>query len=98
MNQAETDQILTHLARIVELLESPIEVPAEAHAGPEDAPSGDRQQFAYSAPDVAALLGVGRSTVYELIRTGALPAIKIRRSRRVTKAALEAYLVDRATP
>jgi excisionase family DNA binding protein len=54
------------------------------------------EPLAYQIPAVAALLQVGRSTVYELIRTGALPAIKIRRSRRVTKAALDAYLADRA--
>ena len=54
------------------------------------------EQLAYSAPDAAALLGVGRSTVYELIRTGELPAIKIRRCRRVTRAAIDAYLADRA--
>ena len=54
------------------------------------------EPLAYQIPAVAALLQVGRSTVYELIRTGALPAIKIRRSRRVTKAALDAYLAERA--
>ena len=54
------------------------------------------EQLAYTATAAAALLGVGRSTVYELIRTGALPAIKIRRSRRVTRAALDAYLAERA--
>ena len=55
------------------------------------------EQLAYTATAAGALLGVGRSTVYELIRTGELPAIKIgRRSRRVTRAAIDAYLADRA--
>jgi len=54
------------------------------------------EQLAYTATAAAALLGVGRSTVYELIRTGELPAIKIRSCRRVTRAAIDAYLADRA--
>lgn len=54
------------------------------------------QPLAYSLVDAGRLLGVGRSTVFELIRTGELAAIKIRRTRRVTRAALEAYLADRA--
>ena len=54
------------------------------------------EPLAYTVPAVAALLQLGKTTVYELIRTGELPAIKIRGSRRVTKAALDEYLVDRA--
>jgi excisionase family DNA binding protein len=42
------------------------------------------------------LLGVGRSTAYALVKAGELPAIKIRRTRRVTRAAIDAYLADRA--
>lgn len=54
------------------------------------------QPLAYTIPEAAALLGVGRTTVYELIRSGELPSIRIRRGRRVTRAAIEAYLADRA--
>jgi excisionase family DNA binding protein len=55
------------------------------------------EPLAYTVPAVAALLQVSRTTVYELIRTGELPAIKIgRKSRRVTKAAVDTYLADRA--
>lgn len=54
------------------------------------------EPLAYSSIDVARLLGISRTTVHVLIRTGELPAIKIRQSRRVTRAALEAYLADRA--
>jgi len=52
--------------------------------------------LAYSVEAAALLLGVGRSTAYELIRTGELSAIKIRGCRRVTRAALDTYLADRA--
>jgi len=51
--------------------------------------------LAYTIPEAAALLGVGRTTVYELIRSGELASIRIRRGRRVTRAAIEAYLADR---
>jgi len=37
-------------------------------------------------------LCLSRSRVYELIRSGELPSIKIGRSRRVLRASLEAYL------
>jgi len=59
--------------------------------------TSNEEPLAYTVLAVAALLQVGRTTVYELIRTGELPAIKIgRRSRRVTRAAIDAYLADRA--
>lgn len=37
-------------------------------------------------------LGVSRSRAYELIRAGELPSIKIGRSRRVPRSAIEAYI------
>lgn len=46
--------------------------------------------------DAGVLLGVGRSTAYALVKAGELSAIKIRRTRRVTRAAIDAYLADRA--
>lgn len=42
------------------------------------------------------LLGVGRSTAYELVKAGELSAIKIRRTRRVTREAIDQYLADRS--
>ena len=58
--------------------------------------TSSEEPLAYTVLAVAALLQIGRTTVYELIRTGELPAIKIRRCRRVTRAAIDAYLADRA--
>lgn len=40
----------------------------------------------------AAMLGVGRTTVFGLIRDGQLPAIKIGRSTRIPVDALEAWV------
>jgi excisionase family DNA binding protein len=46
-------------------------------------------------PDEAAeVLGVGRVTVYELIRLRALPSVKIGRCRRIALRSLQEY-VDR---
>jgi excisionase family DNA binding protein len=42
--------------------------------------------------EAAELLGLGRSTVYELIASGALPSITIGKSRRVPLEALRAWV------
>ncbi|WP_322751051.1 MULTISPECIES: helix-turn-helix domain-containing protein [unclassified Frankia] len=44
--------------------------------------------------ETAALLGVGRSTIYDLIRGHRLESVRIGRARRVPRAAVLAY-VDR---
>lgn len=44
--------------------------------------------------DAARLLNVGRSTAYDLIRTGRLRSIKIGRRRLVPRDALDALLVS----
>jgi excisionase family DNA binding protein len=44
--------------------------------------------------DAAAVLGIGRVTVYELIRLRVLPSVKIGRCRRVAMKSLREY-VDR---
>ncbi len=45
-----------------------------------------------TAHDVAGLLGVKPSTVYELTRAGRLPAVKVGRAIRFLRADLEAWL------
>jgi excisionase family DNA binding protein len=42
--------------------------------------------------EVAGILGVGRTKVFELIRTGELRSIKLGRSRRVSTDALAFYV------
>ncbi len=44
--------------------------------------------------EAADLLGVSRTTVYELLNTGQLESVRIGRARRIPRAALVAY-VDR---
>lgn len=43
-------------------------------------------------PAAAQLLGVSRSKLYELLGEGALPTVRIGRSRRITIADLEAFV------
>jgi excisionase family DNA binding protein len=42
--------------------------------------------------EAAASLGVGRTTLYELLRTGELPAVHIGRSVRIPTHALQAWV------
>ena len=42
----------------------------------------------YSITEVAQLLSIGRSTVYDLVRSGELPSVRLGRSVRVTAEAL----------
>jgi excisionase family DNA binding protein len=52
----------------------------------------DEQQLLYKPEDAAAVLGIGRSKVFELMATGALESVQIGRSRRVPRAACVEYV------
>jgi excisionase family DNA binding protein len=47
-----------------------------------------------SVEEAAELLGVGRSTVYDLMRTKTMPSVRIGRCRRIPLDGLRAYLAD----
>lgn len=49
-----------------------------------------------AAPDVAARLGVPLSRARELMKTGALPSLKVGRYRRVSPATLRQWMADQA--
>lgn len=53
-------------------------------------------KLCYSIPEAGALLGVSRTTVYELIKSGELTAIRVGGRRAVTPEALRTF-VDRAS-
>jgi len=56
------------------------------------------QPIVYDLDEAAALLRVGRSTLYELIARGELASIKIGRRRLITHEAALAFLASKATP
>lgn len=43
-------------------------------------------------PEVAEALGLGRTTVYSLIKSGALRSVRVAGCRRVAETDLEAYI------
>jgi excisionase family DNA binding protein len=52
------------------------------------------EKLLLSAEEAAEMLGVARSTIYDLMRLRLLPSVKVGRYRRVPVSALRAY-VDR---
>jgi excisionase family DNA binding protein len=50
------------------------------------------EQLVFTPEQIAQKIAQGRTTVYALMKSGALPSVRIGRSRRVTKAALEDYV------
>ena len=51
----------------------------------------------YTPEEAAEALAVGRSTVYELMKAGALEFVKLGRSRRIRRDVLETYVASLAT-
>lgn len=52
-------------------------------------------RIAYRPEEVAKLTGLGRTTVFEEIRTGALESVKVGRARLITTGALDRWLSAR---
>jgi excisionase family DNA binding protein len=50
------------------------------------------QRLLYTTDNAGAILGVGRTTIYQLIQSGELKSVKIGRSRRIPAAALQDYI------
>jgi excisionase family DNA binding protein len=48
-----------------------------------------------TVPEVMAVLKVGRTTVYDLLRTHRLPSLTIGRSRRIPAEGLRTFLASR---
>lgn len=52
--------------------------------------------LAYSVPDAAAMLGIGRTKCFDLIQRGELPSVTIGRRRLVLAEQLQAYCAELA--
>lgn len=72
-----------------------VSAPAAAPAGAAD-PTAPHEHLLLTIPDVMAQLQLGRSTVYDLIRTRRLPSVTIGRSRRVPAAAVRTFVAELA--
>ena len=48
----------------------------------------------YSVLEVAAVLGIGRSKAYELVRSGAIPSLRLGRRIVIPKLALSRFLAE----
>lgn len=51
-----------------------------------------RPTLLLTVEEVAGELRIARRRIYEMIRTGELPSVKIGKSRRITRAAVEEYV------
>jgi excisionase family DNA binding protein len=51
------------------------------------------EKLLFTTEEAAEILCVGRSRIFDLIRTGQLRSLKIGKSRRVTREALEEFVV-----
>ncbi len=60
--------------------------------------SAQPPQLLYRPEAAARALDVSRSIVFELLADGRLESVKIGRSRRITKDALDAYVAGLAAP
>lgn len=55
-------------------------------------PSQPAERLTLSVTEAAELLGIGRGTAYECVRTGELPSIKLGRRIVIPKRALQALI------
>lgn len=55
------------------------------------------QRIAYRPEEVAQLLGLGRTTVFELLKSGELESVKAGRARLVPAVAITRWLTGAAT-
>ena len=51
-------------------------------------------KLAYSIIETAELLGIGRSKVYELVRSGTIPSLRLGRRIVIPKLALSRFLAE----
>ena len=55
---------------------------------------GSQERLLLSVVDAAQILSLSRSKVYELLAAGAIRSVRIGRSRRIPRSALDDYVAD----
>jgi excisionase family DNA binding protein len=53
------------------------------------------QRLLLRIPEVMAMLGLGRTKIYQLIATGELPVVRVGRAVRISRAALDEWVEER---
>lgn len=71
-----------------------VEIGAAPPASREDQLASPPSKLLVTPEEAAAILSVGRSTIYELMASGQLESVHVKSSRRVPMAALEAFVQD----
>ena len=56
------------------------------------------ERILYTVEEVAQMLGLGRTKIYELIKLGELASVQIDRARRISGDAVDAFLARLTTP
>jgi excisionase family DNA binding protein len=59
-----------------------------------DQPMTKGEQLLFRPAEVARRLGIGRTKVYELMRSGELPSVKVGGARRVSATALADFVAE----
>jgi len=54
----------------------------------------DSNQKLLSVADITSEYGIGRTTIYQQLKTGAIPAIKLGRATRIWRTDVERWLAD----
>jgi excisionase family DNA binding protein len=65
---------------------------AKKESGPPEAPPGLGQVKFLTVAEVASIMRVSKMTVYRLVHSGELPAVRVGRSFRVPEKAVHGYL------
>jgi len=83
---AASPDVATLLAQVVQLLASQPPV-----AVPEPRPATSPDRVLLTVEEAAERLGIGRTTTWGLVKSGALHSVQIGRLRRVPASAVDAY-------